>query len=837
MMVVASAVETRLPPLWLWYQVGGWRGKVGFGALLRAIRLPFFCLAKERQQTGLWGLASLNGSETDKKSLSARPEAPTMGAQSVSSPTGLVPMQLPIVQPSSTPPQEPVLLPADTDFLSRLGAASAGMNQPSRQPNGPIASTALPMSMEEARQRGWDELDVVFVTGDAYVDHPSFAMAILGRVLEAAGYRVGIVSQPDWHACDDWRRFGRPRLFFAISAGNMDSMINHYTANKKVRNDDAYSPGGRIGLRPDRATLAYCQRAREAFKGVPVIAGGVEASLRRLAHYDYWSDKVKRSILLDSKADLVGFGMGENAIVEIARRLEAGETVKDLRDIRGVAYALGAKEVAPDSVRESWLELPSFEQVVADKLAFAEATRIIHNETNPLNARPLMQPHGTQSVVCNVPQLPISETAMDAIYGLPYTRLPHPSYTETIPAFEMIKNSVTIMRGCFGGCTFCSITAHQGRIIQSRSKQSVLNEIRSMTESADFKGVVSDIGGPTANMYQMRCTRPDVEAVCRRQSCVHPKICKLLGVDHTPVIELMREARSLPGIKKVLVASGIRMDLARTSPEYLEELTAHHVGGKLKVAPEHVDAGVLSKMRKPKNDDFEHFTTVFKEESARVGKKQFIVPYFIASHPGSDISAMIELAVFLKRNGYKPDAVQDFIPAPLDVATTMYYTGIDPFSKQPVYVAKALKERKYQRALMQFFKPENYFEVREALRSVGRTDLISDGCDGLIPSRPPKEAVERRREDAGARFRGDYVHQLTGQQPADPPAAGQRSARTNGKRAGKIRSSQPGDSSVASGLVEGVPASTQVSAPGKGGKKQRRKRNTTGYRPDRSGAK
>ncbi len=626
------------------------------------------------------------------------------------------------------------------------------------------------MSMEEAKARGWDEIDVVFVTGDAYIDHPSFAMSILGRVLEAAGYRVGIVSQPDWQSCAAWQTFGRPRLFFAISAGNMDSMINHYTANKKVRNDDAYSPGGRIGLRPDRATLAYCQRAKQAYKGVPVIAGGVEASLRRLAHYDYWSDKVRRSILLDSKADLVGFGMGENSIVEMARRLEAGESVKDLRNMRGVAYALGASESIPDDA----LELPTYEAVSTDKIAFSIATRMIHHETNPLNARKLVQRHGNQAIVCNPPALPISQEAMDRIYGLPYTRKPHPSYTEPIPAFNMIKNSVTIMRGCFGGCTFCSITAHQGRIIQSRSKESVLNEIRQMTEEKDFKGIVSDIGGPTANMYHMRCTKPDVEAKCRRQSCVHPKVCKLLGVDHTPVIELMREARQVPGIKKVLVASGIRMDLARHSPEYIRELTEHHVGGHLKVAPEHVDPDVLYKMRKPANDDFEFFTEQFKQATTDAGKKQYIIPYFIASHPGSSIHSMIELALFLKRNGYKPDQVQDFIPAPLDVATSMYYTGLDPFSLKEVYIAKALKDRKSQRALMQFFKPENYFEVRDALREAGRSELIGEGCDCLIPSRPPKEAIEKRRNDANARFRGEYVHTIPNPaptQPANPSSA------------------------------------------------------------------
>jgi uncharacterized radical SAM protein YgiQ len=686
-----------------------------------------------------------------------------------------------------------------------------------RQPHGPLAKTPLPMSMQEAHARGWDELDVVFITGDAYIDHPSFAMSILGRVLEAAGYRVGLVSQPDWQTCKDWQRFGRPRLFFAISAGNMDSMINHYTANRKVRNDDAYSPGGRIGLRPDRATLAYCQRAREAYKGVPIIAGGVEASLRRLAHYDYWSDKVRRSILLDSKADLVGFGMGENSIIEIARRLEAGQSVKDLRDMRGVAYALGASETVPEDA----LELPSYEAVTTDKVAFSIATRMIHNETNPLNARRLVQRHGNQAIVCNVPGLPISQEAMDRIYGLPYTRRAHPSYTEPIPAFNMIKNSVTIMRGCFGGCTFCSITAHQGRIIQSRSKESVLNEIRQMSQDKEFKGIVSDIGGPTANMYHMRCTRPEVEAVCRRQSCVHPKICKLLGVDHQPVIELMREARELPGVKKVLVASGIRMDLARRSPEYIRELTEHHVGGHLKVAPEHVDADVLYKMRKPANDDFEYFTEQFKEASADAGKKQFLVPYFIASHPGSSIESMIELALFLKRNGYKPDQVQDFIPAPLDVATSMYYTGLDPFTLNEVYIARALKDRKSQRALMQFFKPENYFEVRDALRHVGRSDLIGEGCDCLIPSKPPKEAIDKRRSDANANFRGEFVHTI-------PNDSRPNDSQSNDSQAGPkpTQKQNPGQGQQRKGSRK-QQRSGQQSATGKG------KTPGVGYRPGR----
>jgi len=622
-----------------------------------------------------------------------------------------------------------------------------------------VAGIPLPMSTEEMHRRGWDGVDVVFVSGDAYVDHPSFAMAILGRVLEAAGYRVGIVSQPNWQSCDDWRRFGRPRLFFAISAGNMDSMINHYTANRKVRNDDAYSPGGRIGMRPDRATLAYCQRARQAYKGVPVIAGGVEASLRRLGHYDYWSDKVRRSILLDCKADLLVFGMGEEGIVEIARRLDSGETLQDLREMRGVAYTLGASGAPPGDA----LVLPSYEEICDDKRAFAEATRIIHNETNPYNARRLTQWHDRQAVVCNPPALPASGDAMDRIYALPYTRRPHPSYDERIPAFEMIKDSITIMRGCFGGCTFCSITTHQGRIIQSRSKDSILDEVRRLGKDASFKGVVSDIGGPTANMYRMRCRRPEVEKICRRQSCVHPKICKLLGTDHEPLVQIMKEAREASGIKKVLVASGIRMDLARRSPRYMRELTRHHVGGHLKVAPEHTDPGVLDRMRKPCTDDFEKFAESFQRESKKAGKQQYLVPYFISGHPGSDLDAMIDLAVFLKRSGYRPDQVQDFIPAPFDVATAMYYTGIDPFTRKPVHVARHLRDRKLQRALMQFFKPENYHEVRKALLEAGRGDLIGAGPDALIPANPPREANASRRRSAGERFGGEYVHTV----PAD----------------------------------------------------------------------
>jgi uncharacterized radical SAM protein YgiQ len=630
----------------------------------------------------------------------------------------------------------------------------------------------LPTSRAEMKRRGWDEVDVLFVTGDAYVDHPAFAMGILSRVLEAAGYRVAILTQPDWRSADAWRQFGPPRLFVGISAGNMDSMINHYTANKKVRNDDAYSPGGQIGLRPDRATIPYCQRAREAFPGVPIIAGGVEASLRRLAHYDYWSDTVRRAIMLDAKADLVVFGMGEHQIVTIANRLAAGESVKDLRDMRGVAYALGASE--SQSPPADAIVLPSYEEIKADKHKFARATKIIHQETNPLNAKRLVQFHDRQAIVCNPPPLPVSQDDMDRIYGLPYTRKPHPMYKgQKIPAYEVVKDSVTIMRGCFGGCTFCSITAHQGRIIQSRSPESVLSELRRMGQDSSFSGVVSDIGGPTANMYQMNCTRPEVEAVCKRLSCVHPKICKLLGTDHGPLVELMKESREVPGIDKVYVASGIRMDLAQQSPEYMAELVKHHVGGHLKVAPEHTDSNVLRLMKKPDSNDFEGFAQAFQKASSAAGKQQYVVPYFIASHPGSDLNAMIDLAVFLKRNGYKPDQVQDFIPAPFDIATCMYYTGLDPFTGEEVFVARHLRDRKLQRALLQFFKPENYFEVRQALSAAGRSDLIGSGCDCLIPGQPPKAALQARMARARRDVtEGRYVHTIA-KNPSELPASKQ----------------------------------------------------------------
>ncbi len=618
-----------------------------------------------------------------------------------------------------------------------------------------VILSPLPMTPEEVAARGWDAVDVVFVTGDAYVDHPSFAMALLGRLMESEGYRVAILSQPDWRSCRPWQAFGRPRICFAISAGNMDSMLNHYTANRKVRNDDAYSPGGQIGRRPDRATAVYCQRAREAYKGVPIIAGGVEASLRRLAHYDYWSDKVRRSVLLDSKADVAVFGMGERPLLEILGILAAGGTLAELREIRGVAYRLGASESPPT---ENTITLPSCEQVVADKRAFAEMTHLAHLETNPYNARRLVQYHGREAVVVNPPAIPLSETEMDRVYGLPYTRRPHPCYgDQRIPAFDVVKDSIQIMRGCFGGCTFCSITAHEGRVIQSRSPESILAEIRRLSEDPNFKGVISDIGGPTANMYRMNCSRPEIRAKCRRLSCVHPKICKLLDVNHGPLIDLMKKAAEQKGIKKVLVASGIRMDMALQSPAYMKQLVEHHVGGHLKVAPEHADPQVLALMKKPSIQGFEVFARRFGDLSREAGKKQYLVPYFIAGHPGCDLNAMINLAVFLKRTGYRPRQVQDFIPTPFDVATCMYYTGLDPMTGKELHVARTSTERHWQHALMLFFKPESYANVRQALESAGRTDLIGDGPDCLIPSRPPNRRKEAKphQEQVGSASHAD----------------------------------------------------------------------------------
>jgi uncharacterized radical SAM protein YgiQ len=631
----------------------------------------------------------------------------------------------------------------------------------------------LPMTPAEVVARAWDAVDVVFVTGDAYVDHPSFAMALLGRWLEAAGWRVAILAQPDWRSRDAWRKFGRPRVCFAVSAGNMDSMVNHYTANRKRRNDDAYSPSGTIGLRPDRATLAYCQRAREAYPDVPVIAGGIEASPRRLAHYDYWSDKVRRSIVMDAKPDALVYGMGERTLLEIVRHLAAGEPVERLRDMRGVAYRLGASETLPGATGVSPVDnpqhgqdargtqrpspgdtvvLPSFEEVAADKRAFVEMTRLAHRETNPYCARRLVQAHGRETVVVNPPAMPLSTEEMDAVYGLPFTRRPHPSYGDaTIPAWEMIKDSVQIVRGCFGSCTFCSLSAHQGRTIQSRSQESILAEIDRVVAGHGPKpgATISDLGGPTANMYQMGCSRPDVERRCRRASCLHPTICQLLRTDHGPLVRLLNAARQRPGVRRVFVASGVRMDLARRSKAYVSHLARFHTGGHLKVAPEHVDPAVLRLMKKPPVECFEAFARQFNEVSRAAGRRQYLVPYFMAGHPGCDLQSMLEVALFLKRTSYRIEQVQEFLPAPFDVATCMYYTGIDPATGREVYVARGLRERRLQKALLLFRQPENHRLVREALELLGRTDLIGDGPECLIPAREPCDSRGSGRRTAG----------------------------------------------------------------------------------------
>ena len=626
------------------------------------------------------------------------------------------------------------------------------MTSTTENPASTASKNFLPTRREEIDSLGWKQPDVVFVSGDAYVDHPSFAAAILGRWLAHHGFKVAVLAQPDWRNADAWRELGAPRLFYAVSAGAMDSMINHYTANRKRRNADAYSPGGAIGRRPDRANAVYAQRCREAFKGVPVVAGGVEASLRRVSHYDYWSEKVLPSSLVSSKADLVAFGTGERTILKIAEGLARGENIRDLRKLRGVAYLLGKKEsLAEDhdfagSNDHQSIELPSHEDVSRDPVAFARATRLLHRETNPLNARRLIQLHGDRRVVINPPPHGLSESEMDAVHALPYTRKPHPSYASEgeIPAWRTIADSVQIMRGCFGGCTFCSITLHQGRAIQSRSKESVIAEVRGLTKDPDFKGQISDLGGPTANMYRMRCSVPEVEQKCRRLSCVSPKVCKLLDTSHAPLVELMRETRNIKGVKKVNIASGIRMDLARNETEYLDELVKHHVGGHLKVAPEHVSDKVLAQMKKPPQATFEEFTERFRAASKRAGKDQFLVPYFIASHPGSGLDEMIELAVFLKKNGHRPRQVQDFIPAPMDIATCIFHTGIDPETMKTVFVATRPSERALQRALLQFFLPENYFDVKKALTMAGREDLIGNTPDCLIPPRPSRQARDAR---------------------------------------------------------------------------------------------
>ncbi len=612
----------------------------------------------------------------------------------------------------------------------------------------------LPTTREEMQARSWDELDVLIITGDAYVDHPAFGPVLVARFLAGRGLRVGIIAQPRWEAPEDIARMGRPRLFVGVSAGNLDSMLNKLTAQKKVRSEDQYSPGGRTNMRPNRATVVYSNLCRQAFPGLPVVIGGIEASLRRIAHYDYWSDSVRRSILLDSKADLLVFGMGELAAWEIARRLESGKHVDQLTDVRGTAHvrknrrawegiAANASRYVTDGKP---VVLPSYEEVSSDKVAFARMSRMLQYETNAHNARPLVQPHGDQAVYFNPPALPLDEREMDALYDLPFTRRPHWSYgKESIPAFETIKNSIVTMRGCFGGCTFCSITEHEGRIIQSRSADSVLREVRALSRMEGFRGTITDVGGPTANMYKMTCKDDETEGACRRLSCVHPGICENLVTDHAPLIDLLRRVRSEPGVERVYVASGIRYDLAARSPEFVRDLARHHTGGQLSVAPEHTNPEVLDKMKKPPIEHYERFAQAFCQASEAAGKEQYLVPYFITGHPGSTIDDTIELGLWLKAQNMRPRQVQDFIPTPMAIATAMYFTGIDPLTMKPVAVVRDLREKRMMKSLLYWWDDAQHALAREALFRAGRADLVGNGPKCLVPPERGKTGGRERR--------------------------------------------------------------------------------------------
>ncbi|GMT41151.1 MAG: UPF0313 protein [bacterium] len=646
----------------------------------------------------------------------------------------------------------------------------------------------LPMSREEMNELGWDSCDIIIITGDAYIDHPSFGMALIGRLLESQGFRVGIIAQPDWQSADAFKALGKPNLFFGITAGNMDSMVNRYTSDRRLRHDDAYTPDGKEGKRPDRSVLVYAQRAREAFTGVPVIIGGIEASLRRIAHYDYWSDKVRRSCLPDSKADMLLFGNAERAIVEIAHRLAANEDIKDIHDVRGTAFMTscisndwtiidstdvdqpGWVEKLADPHRDPYaskddcseqtitlhtrprglnrsrtvLRLPSYEKVKADKILYAHASRVFHLETNPGNARALIQRHGNRDIWLNPPPIPMSTRELDRIYELPYTRKPHPAYGDArMPAWEMIQFSINIMRGCFGGCTFCSITEHEGRIIQNRSEKSILNEIETIRDNVPaFTGNISDLGGPTANMWRLKCKTPKVESSCRRLSCVYPSICKNLDTNHEPLIQLYRKARKLKGIKRIFIASGLRYDLAIHSKTYIKEIATHHVGGYLKIAPEHIEEGPLSKMMKPGIGAYDHFKQLFDQYSKEAGKEQYLIPYFISAHPGTTDEDMLNLAIWLKSNDFRLDQVQAFLPTPLAIASAMYHTERNPLKKvsresEKVGAVRGARQRRLHKAFLRYHAPENWPILREALKRMGRADLIGNGNKYLVPSWQP----------------------------------------------------------------------------------------------------
>ena len=683
----------------------------------------------------------------------------------------------------------------------------------------------LPMSREEMDQLGWDSCDIILVTGDAYVDHPSFGMAVIGRLLEAQGFRVGIISQPAWDSADPFKVLGKPNLFFGVTAGNMDSLINRYTADLRMRSDDAYTPNGEAGKRPDRSVIVYSQRCREAYYDTAIVIGGIEASLRRIAQYDYWSDSVRRSILIDSNANILLFGNAERALVEVAHQFAAGRTVDDMKFLRGTAHvtthvpegwteidstridwpskidqlpnpyeynksggensktpsadakgteiqtpeANGKEQEAVQAVRiiplplqrkekfdseTAYIRLPSFNKVTNDPTLYAHASRVLHQEANPYNAKPLVQRHGTQEIWVNTPPIPLETEEMDWIFDLPYQRRPHPSYGDAnIPAYDMIKTSVNIMRGCFGGCTFCSITEHEGRIIQSRSEDSILREIEKIRDQVPgFTGTSSDLGGPTANMYKLNCSSPKIQKTCKRLSCVYPNICKHLKTDHSPTTQLYRKARAVPGVKRVAIASGLRYDLALKDPEYIEELVTHHVGGYLKIAPEHSEDKTLSKMMKPGISAYDDFKILFDKFSKKAGKEQYLIPYFIAAHPGSDTEDMLNLSLWLKQRNFKPDQVQTFYPSPMALATAMYYSERNPLEKvryksEKLAICKDLDQRRLQKAFLRYHDEKNWPMLREALHDLGRADLIGDGNKFLIPkkSQSKKRTTRRRR--------------------------------------------------------------------------------------------
>ncbi|MUJ18829.1 YgiQ family radical SAM protein [Aliivibrio fischeri] len=701
----------------------------------------------------------------------------------------------------------------------------------------------LPTSRKEMEQLGWDSCDIIIVTGDAYVDHPSFGMAIIGRLLESQGFRVGIIAQPKWDNKDAFMKLGKPNLFFGITAGNMDSMINRYTSDKKLRHDDAYTPNNEGGKRPDRAVLVYSQRCREAFKDTPIVLGGIEASLRRLAHYDYWSDKVRRSVLFDAKGDILLFGNAERALVEVAHRLANGEDVKTMTNIRGTAVNLpaepegfkiidssriekpsqavfvpqnpyeteeqcesnkaDAKEDKPQVItvrpsrhdaKTTAVRLPPFEKLNNDRILYAHASRVMHLETNPYSGRALIQRHGDRELWVNQAPIPLTTEEMDFVFDLPFARVPHPMYGKAkIPAYDMIKTSVNIMRGCFGGCSFCSITEHEGRIIQNRSKESILNELEEIRDKVPgFTGTISDLGGPTANMYRLGCSVPKAEATCRRPSCVFPKICEKLNTDHKHTIDLYREARKVKGVKKVLIASGVRYDLAIESPEYVRELVTHHVGGYLKIAPEHTEKGPLDLMMKPGMGTYDRFKTMFEKYSQEAGKKQYLIPYFISAHPGTEDEDMLNLALWLKKNNFECDQVQNFYPSPMCNATSMYYSETNPLKRvkykkrEDVPVAKGERQRRLHKALLRYHDPKNWKLIREALINMGKKHLIGDKPNCLVPEEDLDAQTPAERRQTGRHGAKRFATKHTkGQFDGDPRTSNNNNRNGNSNRNGK----------------------------------------------------